>query len=149
MTIYTSEARDGGDGALIERDVVDTVAGTFTSFGPNGQQTSTRPLTADEVVLYAARDAAAVGSTNQTSLQAKAQAALTANQNDVTQDQTIITQAATVTSASLGTNAAVIAAVVKLAQAVSVLASNDVNTKKELQAILYLLLDEFTTTAGT
>lgn len=130
-------------------ELYDESASTYTAWDVAGNVTSTRPLTTAEVTQLAAQDAAAALFTNQSALQSKAQAALTANQNDVTQDQAIITQAATITAASITNLATAATAIGKLAQAVSILASNDINTKKELQAIIYLVLAEFAATTGT
>lgn len=84
---------------------------------------------------------------NQQTLQQQAQAALVANRNDQNQDQTIITNAATIT----GTNGTLTSAqlsnfVRQLAQAVSILAGNDANAKKELNAITRLMLQQFDAT---
>jgi len=127
----------------------DAATGTYTSWDSSGVQTAQRPLTADETAQLAAQDTAASGDANRSTFQQKLTAALAANQNDVAQDQAIMSQAATITAASITNLATAATAIGKLAQAVSLLAGNDVNTKKELQAIAYMLLNKNDTTAGT
>lgn len=57
----------------------DDVAGTFTTWDTNGVQISQRALTADEVALLASESAVITGTTNQATLQSRAQSALAAN----------------------------------------------------------------------
>lgn len=58
---------------------LDNGPGTATTFNPDGTVQSTRPLTGAETARLAAEDAAATVTTNQATLQARAQAALAAN----------------------------------------------------------------------
>jgi hypothetical protein len=83
---------------------------------------------------------------NEETIQQQALAALTANAQDVTQDQAIITQAAGITAGSITNLATASAAIAKLAQAAAIQAQNDINTKKELNALIRLVLDQFDAT---
>lgn len=91
--------------------------------------------------------AAATASTNQATLQQQAQAALAANRADQTQDGTIQTGAATI-NATAGpfTLAQCTTFIKQLATAVSTNAGNDINTKKELNALIRLALSQFDAT---
>lgn len=83
-------------------------------------------------------------------LRGKALAAITSNTTDITQDTAIKTQA-DVLSATTGTRtgAQLSNDVRALAQAVSILASNDSDAKKELTALIRLVLSQTTDTTGT
>lgn len=87
---------------------------------------------------------------NQQTLQSRAQAALTANTADIAQDQTLITQAATVTATSGTLTTTQLSNMVRqLAQAVAALAANDTNRAKEVNALIRLALGLLDTTDGT
>jgi hypothetical protein len=62
VTTYTSETY--ANGALTQRQVVDTVASTLTVFDGAGVQQSQRALTAGEVAQYAATGASVTASLN-------------------------------------------------------------------------------------
>lgn len=126
----------------------DSVAGTFTTWDTHGVQTAQRPLTTLEAAQFAALATSITASANQVTIQAQAQAALSANAADLAQDATIITQAATVTGTSGALTLAQLSTIVRqLAQAVAVLAQNDMNTKKELNALIRLALGQFDSTS--
>lgn len=124
----------------------DNGPGTYTEWDGAGNQTVSRQLTTAEAAELASIDAEQAQVTNRTTIQAQAVAALTANLNDLAQDQTIITQAATITVGSITNLATAATAIAKLAQAVSILAGNDQNGKKELTALIRLVLNQLNAT---
>jgi hypothetical protein len=88
---------------------------------------------------------AAVEAANRSTIEQRAQAALTANATDQAQDANIITQAAAV-GAGTCTTAQLSNLVRQLAQAVSMLAQNDTNRCREINGLIRLALQEFDAT---
>lgn len=88
---------------------------------------------------------------NHRSLFDKATSALAANVSDITQDGAVRTQAQGIVDSPVTnlTTTQIVGVLKQLAQGVAVLAGNDQKSKRELQALIYLLLKRYTTTAGT
>lgn len=125
----------------------DDTTRTVTTWSNAGVQTSQRAYTAAENADADARALADTAATNRSSIETRALAALTANATDVTQDATIITQANAL-AATTGTRtlAQLSGDVRALAQGVAILAGNDTNAKRELNALIRLALGQFDAT---
>lgn len=100
-----------------------------------------------QTVPQAAAAAASTSSANQAAIIQALQTALTMNATDKSQDQNIINQAASVILSPPTTLAAMTPVIKALAQAVTVLAQNDQNTKTELNQIIRKALAQFDGTA--
>jgi hypothetical protein len=132
------------------RELYDGTAATYTAWDVNGNVTTTRALTTGEAAQLAAQDAANTSTANGANLQAKLTAAITANGNDTTQDVTIQSGAATINGTATPFTLAQCTNFIKqLATAVSTLAGNDVNSKRELTAIMKLMTNALSDTNGT
>lgn len=127
--------------------MMDPTTRTYTQWDINGVLILTRPYTTAENADADARALADTAATNRSSIETKAHAALIANATDLTQDATVITQANAL-AATTGTRtlAQLSGDVRALAQAVAVLAGNDTNSKKELNALIRLVLGQFDAT---
>lgn len=110
---------------------------TYDIIDPNGNRVTVTGAVSAEVV-------------NQQTLQSRATAALTANSADITQNANIATQAAAVTATTGNLTTAQLSNYVRqLAQAVTILAGNDTNAKRELTTIIRLVLGALDSTDGT
>lgn len=117
-----------------------------TTWDAQGLNPVTVALTAAESSDLASADATQTSRINQANIQAAAQNALAAAAQDQTQDQAIITQAAAITAASITNLAAGATAIAKLAQAVSVLAQNDLNRIAVQDGLIRMALQQFNAT---
>lgn len=91
-----------------------------------------------------------VEATNRQTIVEKATAALTTNATDITQNTNVKTQAdALAATTGTRTGAQLSGDVRSLAQAVGILAVNDTNAKKELGALIRMVLERYEDTTGT
>lgn len=127
----------------------DSVAATYTAWDGGGVVTAGTPraLTAAEIAQFTAQITSVGQIGNQATVQQQVQAALAANRSDQTQDATIQAGATTIQgTAGTFTLAQCTTFIKQLAQAVNTLAGNDVNAKKELNALIRLALQQFDAT---
>lgn len=143
MALYTTFY----DGQYIEAaamhnaaEVIDTDAQTHTYYDTSGTVTRVESTNAIERAMLATVPAGG----DPGPLREQARAAFTANLNDIVQDAAVVSGAATITAGpATFTLAQLTSAVKSLAQGVTILANNDVNTKKELQAIIRLIVGKY------
>jgi hypothetical protein len=143
--------RNAVDGVLREQWTNATQAGDptpagYTAWNADGSIATQRALTQAESDALAAQDTSNTQAANRATVQQQAQTALTNNATDKTQDNAIITQGTPLKTASITTLAQAQAAIQQLAQAVVILAQNDLNTKAELNGLIRLALQKFDAT---
>lgn len=97
----------------------------------------------DEATLQAAVDAASTDDREARweQLRSQAEAALSANDHDLAEDEAIITQATAIAqSTGTPTTAQLVTAVRQLAQGVAILADNDRHAKQQLNVLIQLVV---------
>lgn len=132
------------------RERWDDTARIYTRWDAAGTQVEQRPYTAQENAQADARAAAELLSTNETTLQTRAAAALAANATDLTQAQTVWDGANTIANGTgTLTTAQLTTAVRSLATGVRILAAHDRAQIKQINALIRLVTQALDSVADT
>lgn len=128
--------------AVSERRDLD--ANTYTRYSRAGATVETRVLTPAEVDDLQRQRADQRDGTNAATIRQQAVTALAANRTDITQAQTIATQAAAIANTGTTTFTSAVASnhIRSLAQAVKILADHDAATKRQVNGLIRVMLGQ-------
>lgn len=136
------------DGRLVEE--WDDALSRYRRWDSGGILAQSRAFTADEAAAAAARAASALVLTNKASLQAKAASAIATNTTDLAQAETIRTAADTLANGSGTYTLAQLSGYARqLAAGVRLLAEHDIATKRQVNALIRLVVEQLNSLDGT
>lgn len=128
----------------------DSDAGTYTTWDTAGTVAETRALTAEEVQRFTEAIVAQAANMNRTTLRAQAAAAIATNTTDQAQAETIRAAADTLANTTgTFTTAQASTHIRSLATGVRLLAAHDIATKKQLNTLIRLVVEQLDSTDGT
>lgn len=120
-------------------DQLDPDTATYTRYGPDGTVIEVRPFRPEETAHFTAE-----------TLRGRAAAAIATNTADQAQAETIRAQAATLAATTTTFTTAQLSGHVRsLATAVQLLAAHDIDTKKQLNVLIRLVVEQLDSTDGT